>query len=80
MLVGCLRHACERGHVRSLWMRPAASGASNLLRHDLMRQLNLTQLTHLFWGATLPETGAKQGIWHLAASECLRHESLRQFT
>jgi hypothetical protein len=47
----------------------SVSFSLNLVRHDSMRQLILTQLTHLFGGATLPETGAKQAIGDLTASD-----------
>jgi hypothetical protein len=35
--------------------RPAASRASKMLRHDSLRQLDLTQLTHISYEGMAPE-------------------------
>jgi hypothetical protein len=44
--------------------------------YDSLRQLNLSQLTHLSREGNGPGTEAEEAIWHLAASERLLHDSV----
>jgi hypothetical protein len=55
-----------------------ASRASNMLSHESVRQLDLTQLTHLSREGNGPGIEAEEAIWHIAASELLNHDSMRQ--
>jgi hypothetical protein len=70
------------GGCRPRRVPPGASRASNMLRHDSathdsLRQINLSQLTHLSRGIA-SRIEAEEAIWHIAASELLNHDSMRQ--